>query len=244
MRCIDFYHKWEKDPNWCEKTKGAVTQINSYLDLVSEISSRGIDKDIIYAKFPDGAARPVISIKDPEIRVKVLNYLCSCLNRSEKVQAGDLKNLISSYEGKEKPEKHVEDRPERFTFVNPDAPLPVENPPPRPPTPAPCLDPLPPLSDDADITERLKRDEVLLVRAGFTRASELATPIYPPPLKILAVPLTKAEANQRITDVVRGYLTPKDQTAVAMLIGTGELGDTPLELFEALIWEAADRMGV
>ena len=67
-RCVDFYRKWEKDPNWCEKTRGAVSQINSYLELVTEISSRGIDKEVIYAKFPETAARPVISIKDPDIR--------------------------------------------------------------------------------------------------------------------------------------------------------------------------------
>lgn len=122
VRCVDFYKKWEKDPNWCEKTKGAVSLINSYLDLVNDIHGRGIDKEVVYVKFPETSARPVFSIKDPEIRVKIMNYICSCLNRSEKISAGDLKNLVSSYEGKEKPEKHAEDRPEEFTKVNQSTP--------------------------------------------------------------------------------------------------------------------------
>jgi hypothetical protein len=137
VRCADFYKKWEKVPNWCEKTKGAVSLINSYLDLVAELSSRGIDKDIIYAKFSETAARPVFSLKNPETRVKILNYICSCLSRSEKIQAGDLKNLVSSYEPKEKPTTTSNSDVNEFTKVNSQTPLPEEKPEEQPPVKEP-----------------------------------------------------------------------------------------------------------
>jgi hypothetical protein len=235
MRCIDFYKKWEKDPNWCEKTRTAVAQINSYLDLVSEINTRGIDKDIIYAKFPEGAARPVFKIEDPEIRVKILNYLCACLNRSEKIQAGDLNNLIRSYEGKEKPEINVEQRREVVTNVASEPKL----------EPKPETEPLPPLSPDAPMEERLKRDEVLLAQAGFRRASDLmaATPIKPPALVIVPVPVTKEQAEYKLTEIVRGYLSPKSKETWEQIRQSGEMGDQNLEIFQGMIDRYGELLG-
>lgn len=92
MRCADFYKKWELEPNWCEKTPGAVSQINAYLDLVKEISSRGIERQKVYENFPEGAARIIIAKKDGG-RADLLNYVIACLNRDEKITAGDLRGF-------------------------------------------------------------------------------------------------------------------------------------------------------
>jgi hypothetical protein len=75
----------------------------------------------------------------------------------------------------------------------------------------------------------------------FTTAAKI---IKPAPLRVVPVQLSKQEAEDRIASVVRGYFTPKDQEVVEKLLGTGELGDTYLGLFQALIWEADERMGV
>lgn len=73
----------------------------------------------------------------------------------------------------------------------------------------------------------------------FVTAAQM---IKGPPLKVIPVQLTKQEAEDRINAVVRGYFTPKDKNLVDMLLGTGELGETYLDLFQALILEAAGRM--
>lgn len=94
MRCKEFYHRWEEDPNWCEKTPGAVSQINAYLDLVRDISARAeIEKDTVYEKFSERAARVVITIKDDAKRPDLLNYVIACLKRGEVITGGDLKKF-------------------------------------------------------------------------------------------------------------------------------------------------------
>jgi len=78
-RCEDFYEKWRKYPNWCEKTKGAVSQINSYLKLVDQLSGDGIPEEFSFVNFSAGAALPIVSIKDPVIKDKVLTKVKSSL---------------------------------------------------------------------------------------------------------------------------------------------------------------------
>lgn len=183
MRCADFYKRWEQEPNWCEKTPGAVSQINSYLDLVKEIASRGINREKVYEKFPEGAARV---IKEDDHRAELLNYVIACLNRNEKITAGDLK---------------------KFTFVKAYAPFPMEKTevPPAPiartlkekfapkEQPAPIKELPPQLSSDAPMDEVLKRDEVLLAQVGFVPASDYdpltgGKIVRGPPIKIIHPP--------------------------------------------------------
>jgi hypothetical protein len=106
---------------------------------------------------------------------------------------------------------------------------------PAPEAPAP----LPPLSPDAPMSERLKRDEIIL---GFSLASQLdaAKPIIERAgIKIVPVQLTRAQADAKIREVVRGYLTKAQQGIWEDIRKSGECGDTDLEIFESMI----DRMG-
>jgi hypothetical protein len=262
-RCADFYKKWEKEPNWCEKCKSTVSLINNYLDLVTELNNRGIDREVIYAKFPETAARPVFTIKDPEIRNKTLNYTCSCLNRAEKVQAGDLKNLISAYNGKEKKEKPVEDRPEEFAKVNSFTPVPevkqvssyqpqpnsipvTNDPAMRPLSEIADLSKLAQLSPDAPMDEVRKRDELLLkihnVPSEFKTGSEIQKEVIngglvtkPLPYKISPEPMTEKEADELILQVINRWFAPKSKELWETILASGELSDSPARLFEAMV---------
>lgn len=63
-RCKEFYDKWEREPNWCEKCQSAVSQIDSYLGLVRELEGEGIDRNITFAILPETVARGILTVKD------------------------------------------------------------------------------------------------------------------------------------------------------------------------------------
>ena len=71
-RCIEFYTRWRKDPNWCHKCKDAVRQINSYIDLVDGLEKHGIPSETTIVALPEWVARPLIAIQDEEIREKAI----------------------------------------------------------------------------------------------------------------------------------------------------------------------------
>jgi hypothetical protein len=98
---------------------------------------------------------------------------------------------------------------------------------------------LPPLSPDAPMSEKLKRDEIVL---GFARASQLDAAkhlLEHPPLKVVPVAVTREQAGQWITAIVRGYLTLAQKLIWEDIRKSGECGEADLEIFEAMI----DRMG-
>ena len=80
-RCEDFYEKWEKVPNWCEKTKGAVSRINKYFELVEELEAKhNINRELTFGNLSEGAARPLMKLEG-DIKEKTLSVL------SEKIKA-------------------------------------------------------------------------------------------------------------------------------------------------------------
>ncbi len=44
-RCKEFYDKWEREPNWCDKCQEAVRQIDNYLNLVKEFEDKGVSRE-------------------------------------------------------------------------------------------------------------------------------------------------------------------------------------------------------
>lgn len=108
---------------------------------------------------------------------------------------------------------------------------------------------LPPLSPDAPMSERLKRDNLLLEMAQSTNGFQTAAEFMngglvnkPAPYKIVPVQLTAQQAGSRITEVVRGYLSDKDREFWESLKKSGQLGETDLEIFQGLINDASIRM--
>lgn len=91
MRCADFYEKWKKDPNWCQKSPDTVREIDHYLSLVGELENLGVETAAIYKKFPEGVARDILKIKDEKIRASVMGNTAGMIRRGEKVSSADVK---------------------------------------------------------------------------------------------------------------------------------------------------------
>ena len=89
-RCKAFYDKWEKDPNFCDKSISTVQRIDHYLDLVHEIEAEGADIGAIYRKFPEAAAREVLKAGD-EKREEIIQNTASMIKRGEKVSPADIR---------------------------------------------------------------------------------------------------------------------------------------------------------
>ena len=75
VRCDEFYEKWEKCGNFCEKHPQTAQEINKYLDFIREIENReDIEPEVksAMANLPERAVRPLIREKDPEIKENVI----------------------------------------------------------------------------------------------------------------------------------------------------------------------------
>ena len=271
-RCVSFWHKFEQEGNFCGMDPTEISRVKAYLEFVGKLNARGFEKDFIYEKFTAGAARPLITLRDDETRTEALNYVGNCLERKEKITEGDLKGHIKSLLQKAGKSCSMNARSEKLTNVKfpaqpepeivkePQSEKPIETLGDRvraaemaeaaanqPPAPEEAPELPPPLPPDAPMSERLKRDNQLLERSGFSRASEYdpATGgrlIKNTPYKVIPVQLTKEQAEAAITSVVRGYLTKAQQGIWESIRKTGELGDTDLEIYQGLIDEAGERV--
>jgi hypothetical protein len=95
-RCPEFYEKWEKEPNWCDKCPSAVSQINSYLEWVGELETAGVDRDFTFVNLPEAVARNLFSIKDEHSKKETVKNLTSYLSQphAKKLSRQKLRNLI------------------------------------------------------------------------------------------------------------------------------------------------------
>jgi len=86
VRCAEFYNKWQKYGNFCEKDPNTAAQIEAYLDQILEIAEviekipgfvkEGEDPTAIAASLvSEGATRPLISEKDREIRQEAIEQI-------------------------------------------------------------------------------------------------------------------------------------------------------------------------
>ena len=119
VRCKEFYDLWEETPNWCEKTKGAVSQIDTYLRTVKELTKRGVDREFIFINFKEGAFQSYNKIKDvtvkDEVFVGILKRLLTRQEYMKKLRKGDpeaepitnveVKDILVKVTGEEKKEK-------------------------------------------------------------------------------------------------------------------------------------------
>ena len=83
MRCKEFYEKWERCGNFCEKHKDTAERIDKYLSFIEEIENKAdIDektKQTIVAA-SEGVLRTLIEEKDEEIKQKAISTLGKSLN--------------------------------------------------------------------------------------------------------------------------------------------------------------------
>lgn len=101
-RCADFYAKWKRVGNFCEKNPRTAEQIDGYLDLILDLVDRGIPEDRAFAGLPEGAARPLLSIQDDEIRENAISHVETALKRetptggnyTDKLTSNDVKGIV------------------------------------------------------------------------------------------------------------------------------------------------------
>jgi hypothetical protein len=96
-RCVQFWHKFEVEGNFCGMDPSEISRVKAYLEFVGKLEKVGLEKDFIFQHFTVGAARPLISTSDEETRTKALDYVAHCLKRKETVTAGDLKGTINIF---------------------------------------------------------------------------------------------------------------------------------------------------
>lgn len=111
-RCLEFYKKWERDPNWCEKCKTAVRQINNYIDLLDDFEAKGIPKERTIVQLSEGSARPLLAISDSVIKEKAISSVQKSLESqkdnetgkftSKKLTVGDVAKIIRQVTHEEK----------------------------------------------------------------------------------------------------------------------------------------------
>lgn len=94
-RCIEFYTRWRKDPNWCHKCERAVQEINSYIDLADGLEKKGVPLDRTFERLPEGVARPLIAIQDEEIKDKVLSSISKALESGKSPITGEFIKKIT-----------------------------------------------------------------------------------------------------------------------------------------------------
>jgi hypothetical protein len=93
-RCDDFYGKWKRVGNFCEKNPRTVEQIEVYLDKIvplldklsaeSEILNNG--STAIALELSETASRPLVSEKDPEVQREAMQQIVTLAE--EKVMDG------------------------------------------------------------------------------------------------------------------------------------------------------------
>ncbi len=113
-RCIAFYKKCEEEgPDWCEKCPESVRLIENYLDLCSELASRGVPKETTMVGLSERAARPLIAIKDEGIKEKAITKIQERLNgkqgagrgNKKKLTTGDVKKILQKITHEDKPKE-------------------------------------------------------------------------------------------------------------------------------------------
>jgi len=93
--------KWERmfesDPESCDMVEDYRRKVQKHLSTLKKIRARGIT--VTVKTFPEGAHRELPK-EDDDIYPDALDYVCHCLERGEKVTAGDLKSTVKAYREK------------------------------------------------------------------------------------------------------------------------------------------------
>jgi len=106
VRCDEFYEKWKRCGNFCEKHPRTADQIDQYLTLVEESKKTlGDDSASAMERISERALRPLIAEKNPEIRSDAIKKSASLKKKKEKkygetssksrVTTAEVKRLIS-----------------------------------------------------------------------------------------------------------------------------------------------------
>lgn len=109
VRCDDFYRKWQKAGNFCEKHPSTAARIDAYLDMMRLLEKH----DVSYKNVSEHALRPLIRETDQrtvdlalDALVKLVDSRRDSENPSPVISCHDVKNIVREIKGISGWEKH------------------------------------------------------------------------------------------------------------------------------------------
>lgn len=104
VRCADFYEKWSRDHNWCEKCPDAVAKIDRYIEFVGELDGEGVPKENTFVFLPEGSARELIFPKDRDKQEKAKEKIKERLKAApgEKITKTEAKKIARDIDMEER----------------------------------------------------------------------------------------------------------------------------------------------
>jgi predicted HNH restriction endonuclease len=94
-RCAEFYEKWNRDPNWCEKNQRTVEHIDNYIGILNTFEKRGIAKKLVVPRLSEYVARSLFEKKNKQIKDQLIERLADILRSGKRCTSSDMKRLVS-----------------------------------------------------------------------------------------------------------------------------------------------------
>ena len=87
VRCEEFYEKWKRDPNWCEKGKTSIFYINKCIELREQFP--------VLKQFSEGALRPLLTNKINNFQIQeIISQIQKKLDKGEKASVDMIRFAI------------------------------------------------------------------------------------------------------------------------------------------------------
>ena len=96
QKCVDYFRKWKKEPNFCGVGKATENTINKYLEFVEEFAGEyKFDTELLYRNAPQTAIKPLLKFKkDSDLRLKARKQIAQTLTDKHAISAKYVNFLI------------------------------------------------------------------------------------------------------------------------------------------------------
>ena len=95
-KCIDFWKKWKKEPNFCGLGRQTARTHDKYLSFVEDFTKEhGFIEEIVYQNVPLSSIKPLLTFKeDSDIRKRATKQIAQTLNDKHAITSKYVKFLI------------------------------------------------------------------------------------------------------------------------------------------------------
>jgi len=98
VHCKEFLEKWREDPNFCNRNKSAVNDINNHIKILDELESDygvPISTSTMADKFTERASRVLRREKNRDVKLKATKIIAEKLKSGEKVTTKTTQQILS-----------------------------------------------------------------------------------------------------------------------------------------------------
>jgi hypothetical protein len=200
--CVDFYKKWEKNPNWCKKSEKTAQEIERYQTLLKELEEMGVLKERVIRAIPRSAAQPLMAISDPEKQKEAISDVANALNRKTPT-GGAYKKKLKKPDIEKIVEKVVPPETKKFDGSRSFAPaphsIPVTDRPPQPSLAAQMKGEQPaPIQTAAPA---VSQDPVKAKAVEMNRLAEALLELMPKSIQLIATDVMREHPSYKVKDV-------------------------------------------